>query len=110
IEAHTLVLLDLEQTTRKFLTVDEAISTLLDLEERRQENVFQKASLVIGLAKIGYKEEFITAGDVKSVQTYPWQKIGPPQVLIVCADSLHFTEKEALETLWNVDFHRNNEN
>jgi diphthine synthase len=110
IEAHTLVLLDLEQTTRKFLTVDEAISILLDLEDKKRETVFQKASLVIGLAKIGYKEQFIIAGDAESVKAYPWQKIGPPQALIVCAESLHFTEKEALETLWKVGFHRNNEN
>ncbi|MFX0051940.1 MAG: diphthine synthase [Candidatus Hermodarchaeota archaeon] len=102
IEAHTLVLLDLDQSKERFLTVDEAISILSDLERKKQKKVFQKKNLVIGLAKIGYKETFVVVGDCNRVSDFPWRKIGPPQALIVCADPLHITEKEALETLWHI--------
>jgi diphthine synthase len=102
IEAHTLVLLDLDRSTKRFLTVDEAISILSDLENKMQKKVFQKKNLVIGLAKIGYEEKIVVVGDCNRVSEFPWRKIGPPQALIVCADHLHITEKEALETLWHV--------
>ncbi|MFX0122079.1 MAG: diphthine synthase [Candidatus Hodarchaeota archaeon] len=103
INAHTLVLLDIETSTSKFLSVDEAISILLELEEKRKETVFTKASLVIGLAQIGTEKEFIFPGIADEVKTVAWRDVGPPQALVVCSEPLHFTEEEALKTIWNID-------
>ncbi len=103
IGAHTLVLLDIELSTGEFLSVNEAISILLGLEEKKQETVFTNTSLVFGLAQIGTENEVIFAGVAEEVRTYAWRDIGPPQALIVCSESLHFTEEEALKTLWKVD-------
>ncbi len=103
IGAHTLVLLDIETRTGKFLSVDEAISILLGLEEKKQETVFTKASLVIGLAQIGTETEFIFPGIADEVKTVVWRDIGPPQALIVCSEPLHFAEEEVLKILWNID-------
>ena len=45
---HTLVLLDIKYDLQKFMTVNEAIKILLDLEEKRKEHVFTKETLCIG--------------------------------------------------------------
>jgi diphthine synthase len=100
IEAHTLVLLDINLLTKDFLSVTEAIDILLELEEKKQEKVFTSDSRIIGLAKIGYNTEKISFGLPKDVKAYSWREIGPPQALIVCADYLHFAEREALQVLW----------
>lgn len=104
IEGHTLVLLDIELTTGKFLTINEAISFLLELEQKKKKDIFTKSSIIVGLAQIGQKNEVICAGTVKTVRELAWGDIGPPQALIVCSDLLHFSEKEALNILWNVNF------
>ncbi|UCG02364.1 MAG: diphthine synthase [Candidatus Heimdallarchaeota archaeon] len=103
IGAHTLVLLDIDTRTGEFLSINEAISILLGLEEKNQETVFTKTSLVIGLAQIGTDNEFILPGNADEVKTVAWRDIGPPQALIVCSEPLHFIEEEALQTLWNID-------
>jgi diphthine synthase len=103
IGAHTLVLLDINTNTNSFLSVDKAISILLELEERKRQTVFTKNSLVIGLAQIGTKNEFILPGNVADVKTPDWRDIGPPQAIIVCSEPLHFSEEESLETLWKID-------
>ncbi len=103
IESHTLVLLDIEITTEKFLNINEAISILLELEQKNNEDIFTESSILVGLAQIGQKNEVICAGTVNKVRELAWGDIGPPQALIVCSDSLHFSEKEALNILWNVN-------
>lgn len=100
IEAHTLVLLDIDLSTGDFLTVNEAIDILMKLEDKKQEKLFTSNSLVIGLAKIGYDGEVIRVGTPEEVKEGSWIEIGPPQALCVCADSLHFAEEEALQVLW----------
>ena len=102
IGAHTLVLLDIDLITGEFLAVNEGISILLELEEKRKENVFIKTDLLVGLAHIGTEREVISAGAADKVTTLAWGKIGPPQALIVCAEALHFTEEETVKTLWKV--------
>ncbi|MHA2138647.1 MAG: diphthine synthase [Candidatus Hodarchaeales archaeon] len=104
INAHTLVLLDISSVDNRFLSVDEAISILFDLEKELKENVLSDESIVIGLAKIGYSEEIICAGSIDKVsKSFNWREIGPPQALIVCANTFHFAEKEALSVLWGTD-------
>lgn len=103
ISAHTLVLLDINTVTGEFLSVNEAISILLGLEEKKQENVFKKTSLVIGLAQVGSDNEFVLPGNADEVKNVGWKDIRPPQALIVCSEPLHFTEEEALKTFWGID-------
>ena len=104
IDSHTLVLLDIEIATGKFLNINEAISILLELEQRNNEDILTKSSILIGLAQIGQKNEVIYAGTADDLRELAWGDIGPPQALIVCSNSLHFSEKEALSILWNVKF------
>lgn len=106
IEAHTLVLLDINLLTKEFLSIDTAINIFLELEAKKQEKVFTAGSYILGLAQIGYNTEKILCGFPKDVRDYPWREIGPPQALIVCADFLHFAEQEALQVLWGVAKYR----
>jgi len=99
IEAHTLVLLDIDLPTREFLSINDAIEILLDLEKKKQEKMISN-SLLVGLAQIGYDKEVITFGSLEEVKTISWRDLGPPQALIVCADSLQKYEEEALQVLW----------
>ncbi len=103
INAHTLVLLDIEERKNQFLYVNEAIDCFSDLEAEKMESVFLDTTLVIGLARIGYEDNFIAAGSSKNLKKLPWHEYGPPQSLIVCANDLHFTETEVLKTLWNFE-------
>jgi diphthine synthase len=103
INAHTLVLLDIEERKNQFLRVDEAIDYFFELEAKKMEFVFLDTTLVIGMARIGYEDNFIAAGSSKNLRDLPWHEYGPPQSLIICANDLHFAETEALETLWKVE-------
>jgi diphthine synthase len=101
IEAHTLILLDINVMKETFLSIPEAINFLLDLEEEFKESVITPSSLVVGLARLGYDNEYIATGSPPDVlEAYNWKGIGPPQAIIVCADSLHFSEEESLSILW----------
>lgn len=106
IDAHTLILLDIDISENRFLAVDEAIQILLDLGEKsskKSEGGFSESSLVLGLAQLGYDEEFIAGGNPSDVITaFNWKDIGPPQALIVCSNTLEFFEEEALSVLWGV--------
>ncbi|MHA1213851.1 MAG: diphthine synthase [Candidatus Hodarchaeales archaeon] len=106
IDAHTLVLLDLDQPSGRFLSIKQAIDQLLELEELEKEKILSPESLVVGLAQLGRKNEFIFAGTATEVRNLNWIEKEPPQALIICADNLHFAEEEALEGLWGVKIER----
>lgn len=98
INAHTLILLDINLLENKFLSVKEAIKILLNLEMEKSMNIFTSNSRIVGLARLGYNEAHVAHGTPHSVgDKYNWEKIGPPQAIIVCADSLYFAEEEALK-------------
>ncbi len=101
IGAHTLVLLDIDLVSGKFLTVNEAIALLEELEKEKQESIITEKSIIIGLARIGYEDQFILAGNPKTIISHTWIDNGPPQALIVCSDSLHFAEEEIISLLWS---------
>ncbi len=100
INAHTLVLLDIQLEKNKFLTVREAIDILTNLEKEKSKNIFTSESKIVGLARLGYDDIYIEYGTPFEVSDRSnWEEIGPPQALIVCADTLSFAEEEILEAL-----------
>ena len=100
INAHTLVLLDINQVKNEFLTIREAIDILTRLEKEKSENAFTPESKIVGLARLGYRKAYVEYGTPAEIsQRYNWEEIGPPQALIVCADSLSFAEEEVLASL-----------
>ncbi|MBW3019027.1 diphthine synthase [Candidatus Woesearchaeota archaeon] len=93
IGAHTLCLLD---TQPEFMTVNEAIQILLDIESRRKEKIFTEDTLCVGCARIGAQDQLIKAGKAKDLLNYDF---GAPVHCLVIPGKLHFVEEEAIQRL-----------
>jgi diphthine synthase len=109
---HTLCLLDIKvaEPTRddlrqekpgsgaspRFMTVNQAIQNLLDIEEVRKEGVFGADTLVIGCARLGSSDRVIKAGKAASLLDLDF---GGPLHCLIVPGKLHFVEEEALG-LW----------
>jgi len=88
---HTLCLLD---TDNRCMTVKEALSILLQLEENLKENVLSKDLKVIACSKLG-GGSLIEYDTVESLLEKDFET---PSVIII-PGSLHFTEKEFISSL-----------
>ncbi|HII71806.1 TPA: diphthine synthase [Candidatus Woesearchaeota archaeon] len=106
---HTLCLLDIKvsepskEALRKggsvtasdprFMTVNQAIQALLDIESRRGEKVFTDETLCIGCARLGSPEPFIRVGKAKDLLGVDF---GAPLHSLIVPGKLHFMEEDAL--------------
>ncbi|MGD2065900.1 MAG: diphthine synthase [Candidatus Bathyarchaeota archaeon] len=93
---HTMCYLDIKAEKQRYLTVNEALQTLLELEKRKQEQVITTKTLVSGVARAGSPEPEVKAGYIEDVISHDFG--APPHTLIV-PGKLHFMEAEALITL-----------
>ncbi len=91
-DLHTLCLLDIQPP--KFMTVNEALDVLVDIEKRKNENVITEDTLVIGCARLG-TDNVIKAGKLKDVRKFDFGK--PPHCLII-PGKLHFMEEEMVNS------------
>ncbi len=94
VNAHTLVLLDLDPINNKFMSVNEAIELLRKIERKRNEKVFLPNDWCIGIARLGAKDQKIVAGTVIEVSDADFGSA--PHALVV-PGRLHFLEEEALK-------------
>lgn len=92
---HTLCLLDLRPLEKRFMSVNEAIKILLEIEIKRKEKVFLKNTFCIGCARIG-SDNLIKAGKAEELLKENFGE--PPHCLIIPAN-LHFMEEDALK-MW----------
>jgi len=93
---HTMCYLDIKAEEQRYLTIKEALQTLLELEKQKKEQVVTPRTLVIGVARAGSIEPAVKAGYIEEVINYAFG--APPHTLIV-PGKLHFMEAEALITL-----------
>ena len=93
---HTLFLLDLKPGEDKFMTVNEALRILEDIEKRKKEKLISNNTLVVGCARLGSDNFIIKAGDLQEIKNFNFGK--PPHCLII-PGKMHFVEEEMLE-LW----------
>ena len=99
IDAHTLVLLDVDLEKKTFLSINEALKFLKEIDESRKEKIFHSDLKLIALNKLGTKDSKIAYGTIQELMKDPWDKFGAPQALII-PTKLNSPEKEILETLW----------
>ncbi len=92
---HTLFLLDVRTNENRFMTVNEAISLLLEMEKLKQKNLFTKETLCVGAACLG-GDPVILSGSAGDLLNADFGR--NPHILIV-PGNLHFMEEELLETL-----------
>ena len=104
---HTLVLLDikvkeqsLENMARgrmvyeppRFMTVAQCTSQMLETEEERQECVYSKESLAVGVARVGADNQEIVAGTLEQLSSVD---LGPPlHSLVLLGSRAHDLERD----------------
>ncbi len=114
--AHTLCLLDLRPSEKRFMSVNDAIKILIDIGRKRikeeveiqkqakdksksskkkEDIVFDENTLCIGCARIG-SDNFIKSGKAKDILNIDF---GPAPHCLIVPGKLHFMEEEALR-LW----------
>lgn len=93
---HTLCLLDLKAEEKRFLSINQAITALLRVEEKKKNNVITPETVAVGVARAGSNEPTLKADFIKNLLTFAFGE--PPYSLIFTGD-LHFMEAEALIAL-----------
>ena len=91
---HTLFLLDVKAEEKKFMTVGEAISLLLEMEKQKKGGIFSEKTLCVGAARLG-GDSRIKAGKAGDLIK---EDFGRPPHCIIVPGKLHFMEEEALAT------------
>ena len=91
---HTLILLDLKPNEKKFMTINQAIEYLLNIERKRREKVFYKSLFCVGCARLGSLKPYIKVGDAEQLLK---ENFGKPMHCLIVPGKLHFAEEEALE-------------
>ena len=93
---HTMCYLDIKAVEKRYLTVNEALRMLLDVEKTRRQQVVTPETLVVGVARAGSPEPTVKAGFVEDVLNYDF---GEPPHTLIFVGKLHFMEAEALTAL-----------
>lgn len=90
---HTLCLLDIKAEEKRFLSINEALTLLLEIEQKRNQGVTTQDTVAVAVARAGSTAPMVKAGFVKDLVKFDFG--APPQSLIFLGD-LHFMEAEAL--------------
>jgi len=90
---HTLCLLDVDADQNKFMTAEYAMKILLEIENKRKEEVFTKETDAIVFARAGSDNSKIYFNKVKKLVS---KDFGEPPMVLMVPGILHFTEKEYL--------------
>lgn len=93
---HTLCLLDINVVEARFLSIHDALSELLKIEEKRKKSAVTKGSLAIGIARAGSNCPTVRAGLVSELLGIDF---GEPPYTLIFPGNLHFMEAEALTVL-----------
>jgi diphthine synthase len=90
---HTLILLDLDMESGRWLTIRRGLELLLEADRRE---VFNEETPTIGVARLGWRNPIMRGGRAKDLIEIEFG--GPPHALIV-PGRLHFMEEEGLRLL-----------
>ncbi len=105
---HTLCLLDIktaepskenlkknhyEPEEPRYMSIKDALKILLELEEKKNEKIITRNTIVVGVARIGETSEIIKSGTVKELLEYDF---GKPLHSLIIPGKLNHVEEEAL--------------
>lgn len=109
---HTLCLLDIkmaepsrddlkkeekaESLPPRFMTIREAIQSLLDLEAKHGKNIISEDTFMVGCARLGSDSVMIRCGTAKELMAIDF---GEPLHSLIVPGKLHFLEEEMLQ-MW----------
>jgi diphthine synthase len=90
---HTLCLLDLKANEKMFLSINQAVKMLLEVEQKKKQDVVTPDTVAVGLARAGGNNPVLKADFVKDLVGYDF---GEPPFSLIFPGDLHFMEVEAL--------------
>ena len=93
---HTLVLLDIQVDKNRFMTANEGMNFLLDMEKQVGKKMLDENSVVCVVARAGSENPVVRAGAINDLINLDF---GPPLHSLVIPGKLHFMEIEALSVL-----------
>jgi diphthine synthase len=93
-ELHTLALLDIDAENSRYMTANEGLHILMDMERREAKGAITPSTLVCVVARAGSPDCIARAGDISELVS---ETFGPALHTIVVPGKLHFMEEEALE-------------
>jgi len=99
---HTLVLLDIQADKNRFMTANEAMKLLLEMEGKKHKKILTKESIICVVACAGSKKPIVKAGCIKDLIGFDF---GKPLHSIVIPGKLHFMEVQALSILAQLPAH-----
>jgi diphthine synthase len=93
---HTLVLLDIQADKERYMTANQGIELLLEMEKKLTESVFTQDSIICVVARAGSLSPTVMANTIGFLKD---KDFGPPLHTLVVPGNLHFMEVEALVKL-----------
>lgn len=75
----------------RFMTVNQALEQLIEVEEKRQEGAYSRDTQCVGMARLGQKDQTIIAGTMEELLTADF---GAPLHCLVIAGDVHPLEEE----------------
>jgi diphthine synthase len=91
---HTLVLLDIQANKDRYMTANEGISLLLQMEEKHKNRLFDRDTILCVVGRVGSPNPVVFAHTIEHLLPMDF---GPPLHSLVVPGNLHFMEIEALE-------------
>ena len=85
--------LDLKTEKKRYLTINEALKTLLELEKKKKRQIITSKTLVIGIARVGSPKQILKANYLEKILSF---NFGNPPHTLIFPGKLHFMEAEAL--------------
>ncbi|MEJ2280681.1 MAG: diphthine synthase [Candidatus Bathyarchaeota archaeon] len=90
---HTMCLLDIKAEENRYLTINHALETLLDLEVKKKNQIVTPKTFVVGVARAGSPDSVVKADYIENIINHDF---GPPPHSLIFLGNLHFMEAEAL--------------
>eukprot|EP00644_Phytophthora_capsici_P011694 jgi/Phyca11/552955/estExt2_Genewise1Plus.C_PHYCAscaffold_500208 len=81
----------------RFMTVNQAIEQLIEIEENRQEGAYSKDTICVGMARLGQKDQTIIAGTMEELLTADF---GAPLHCLAITGEVHPLEEEMLKQFY----------
>ena len=90
---HTLCLLDLKADEKRFLSVNDALALLMEMEKKKQKGAVALDSFAVGFARVGSDLPVLRADTVNRLSGFDF---GAPPHCLVFLGALHFMEADSL--------------
>ncbi len=92
---HTLCLLDLKASENQYLSINQALNMLLEIEQKKKLNVVTPDTVAVGIARAGNTNPMLKADFIRALANFDF---GEPPYSLIIPSVLHFMEVEALMT------------